>query len=173
MSFPQGFEVRVDQPDFPFPRVGPLFLPQELGQFYGLWTKWITGTSGTGLGHFRFVLVEGILCGQGLLWKVRFQHVYQGEIVGFVLFHSSFQLWTSFEIGQEFSALFCGVVAVLGLGLLVPLVLWSAGGREKSRVVRIPCSSFTQALVGGVPVLVNWLMRLWFLLNGIDLGLPH
>ena len=113
-EFPQGFEVRVDQPDFPLPRVGPLFLPQELGQLYGLWTKWITGTSGSGLGHFRFVLVEGILCGQGLFWKVRFHHVYQGENVGFVLFHSSFQQWLSFEIGQEFSALFCGVVAVFG-----------------------------------------------------------
>ena len=113
-EFPQGFEVRVDMPDFPFPRVGPLYLPQELGQFHGLWTKWITGTSGSGLGHFRFVLVEGIMCGQGLLWKVRFHHVYQGENVGFVLFHSSFQQWISFEIGQEFSALFCGVVAVFG-----------------------------------------------------------
>ena len=30
-----------------------------------------------------------------------------------MLFHSCYQHWITFEIGQEFSALFCGVVAVL------------------------------------------------------------
>ncbi len=122
-AFSQGFRVCVVRPSFPFPRSGPLFLPQDLAHLASVWTEWIAGTSGTGLEHFRFRLLEGILGGKGLLWKVQFQNVFQGEDIGFVLVHSCYQHWTSFEVGQEFSALFCGLLAVfqglpvVGVGL--------------------------------------------------------
>ena len=77
-----------------------------------VWTEWIAGISGPGVGHFRFRMLEVILGGKGLLWKVHFQNVYHGEDIGFVLVHSCYQNWASFEVGQEFSALFCGLVAV-------------------------------------------------------------
>ena len=111
-ALPQRFRVCEVRPSFPFPRSGPLFLPQDLAHLASFWTEWIAGTSGTGVGHFRFRMLEGILGGKGLLWKVQFQNVFQGEDIGFVFVHSCYQNWASFEVGQEFSALFCGLVAV-------------------------------------------------------------
>ena len=128
-EFPQGFEVRVDQPDFPLPRVGPLFLPQELGQFYGLWTKWITGTSGSGLGHFRFVLVEGILCGHrvffGKCGSTMFIRVKMLVSFFFIrLSNSGFllRLVRNFQLSFVEWLRYLAVNLLLGLGHLVLLV---------------------------------------------------